>query len=117
MLTNYVTSLIRTWVPIGVGLLLAWLAQHFNVVLSGHTSDAVVAVITAALGAGWYAVVRLAEHRFPSLGWLLGSPAKPDYAALQADGSYLVTDLADDLGDFTGPDPLAVSGPSPMSED
>lgn len=114
MLTNYVTSLIRTWVPIGVGLLLTWLGEHFHVVLSGHTSDTLVAVVTAALGAGYYAAVRALEHRFPQLGWLLGAPVKPNYSKLQADGSYLITSVVDDaLGNFTGVDPLAVEGRDP----
>lgn len=113
MLTNYVTSLIRTWVPIGVGLLVAFLATHFHVVLSTKTSDALVAVVTAAAGALYYSVVRLLEERFPQLGWLLGKPARPHYAQLQADGSHLVTDLAEDLFNFTGPDPLEVEGLDP----
>lgn len=113
MLTNYVTSLIRTWVPIGVGLLVTFLATHFNVVLSGKTGDALVAVVTAAAGAVYYSVVRLLEERYPQLGWLLGKPAKPNYAQLQADGSYLVTDLEADLFNFTGPDPLEVEGSDP----
>jgi len=114
MLTNYVTSLIRTWVPILVGYALTWLGQHFHVVLSPNTSDQLVLVAGGALSAGYYAVVRALEHRFPRLGWLLGTPAKPDYAKLQADGSYLVTSVVDDtLGNFTSPDPLAVEGADP----
>lgn len=114
MLTNYVTSLIRTWTPIGVGLAATWLATHFNVILTGSTSDAVVAAVTAAAGAGYYATVRALEHRVPQLGWLLGTPAKPDYGQVTAEARHAAQDVADDvLGNFTGPDPLAQEGADP----
>lgn len=114
MLSNYLTSLIRTWTPIGVGLLATWAATHWHVVLSSHTSDLLVATVTAALGAGYYALVRAVEHRFPKLGWLLGSPAKPAYGQLQQDVTDLSGALAGDvLGNFTGPDPLAIDGRDP----
>lgn len=114
MLTNYVTSLVRTWVPIGVGLVLTWLAEHFHVIISSSTSDALVAVATAALSAGYYAVVRAVEHKVPSLGWLLGVPVRPDYATLRADAIDAGKAVLDDtLGNFGGPDPLDVEGRDP----
>jgi hypothetical protein len=107
MLSNYFTSLVRTWVPLAVGAALAWLTTRFHVVLDASTSDAVVAFVSAACGAGYYAGARLLEHHVPALGWLLGHPAKPDYAALRTGGKHLAENVADDIiGDFTSPDPL-----------
>jgi uncharacterized protein (DUF697 family) len=79
--TDYVLSVIRTWVPILVGTVGGWLAAH------GLNLDPSVAIGATAALAGiasgvYYAVVRALELKFPFLGALLGHTAKPTYAKL-----------------------------------
>ena len=74
---DFVTSLIRTYVPILVGQVAAWLALK-GVQLDEQT----VVAATAALGgllSAVYLVVRLIEQKFPQIGVLLGSTKKPEY--------------------------------------
>lgn len=67
-----VVSLIRTVVPIGIGAVLAWVATNYNVVVPERASSTVVVLTTAAITAGYYALARLVEKRFPRLGrWLV----------------------------------------------
>lgn len=65
------TSLVRTVVPIVVGWIIA------GAVKAGVSLDpaAVQALVTAI----YYAAVRCAERRWPTVGWLLGSPSQPTY--------------------------------------
>ena len=77
-MADLIPSLIRTYVPILVGQVAAWLA------LKGvQLDDATIVASTAALGgllsAVYYLVVRLLEQKFPQLGILLGSTKKPEY--------------------------------------
>lgn len=78
-MNNYVISLIRTWVPIGVGLLLTWLASSLHVVIDPSSQAGLVALCVAVLSAAYYALVRLLEKQFPWLGVLLGAVPKPTY--------------------------------------
>jgi hypothetical protein len=76
--SDYVPSLIRTYVPIGVGALAAWLAvKGLNV--NPTTQVAITALATAVLSGAYYAVARVLETKFPALGFLLGHKAKPVY--------------------------------------
>lgn len=81
MLNNYVISLIRTVSPILVGTLLAWAASSLHVVIGPSSQAGLVALCVAVLSAAYYALVRLLERKWPSLGVLLGVPAKPVYPA------------------------------------
>jgi hypothetical protein len=103
---TYVTSLVRTLVPFVVGWLL-------SLPLAGPVLDALdvsgdqargklAAALTVLLGAAWYALARLIEHRWPKAGVLLGVPTSPVYptqapadsaaAIAAAAGGQLVTD-------------------------
>lgn len=63
-------SIIRTAVPIIVGLLLGWAAR----VGLDLPSGAVTEIVTAAITAGYYALARLVESRWPGAGrWLLSA--------------------------------------------
>lgn len=73
-----VPSLIRTYVPIAVGAVLAWLASR-GVNVDDGAAQGLVAFLTALLSALYYAVARLLESRWPQAGWLLGSPKQPTY--------------------------------------
>lgn len=82
--SDYLTSLIRTWVPVIVGSVLAWLAAKTGIVLDENASGQVVLAVSAFFIGAYYGLVRWLEPRFPWLGWLLGSPKQPGYAPPQS---------------------------------
>lgn len=77
-MSDFFTSLIRTYVPIIVGAVAGWLTAK-----GVHVDANAVAGLTAFLGglfsAVYYLAVRLLEKKFPSAGVLLGSTKKPVY--------------------------------------
>ena len=77
-ITDYVISLIRTWVPIAVGSVAAWLVAH-GIGLDPGTAVGATAALSGVLSGVYYALVRLVEAKFPALGVLLGHTAKPSY--------------------------------------
>jgi len=77
-LNDTVTGLIRTWVPIGVGAVIAWFTAQ-GLSLDAETQTAVIVALTGVTQAVYYSVVRLLENQFPAIGWLLGSAKKPVY--------------------------------------
>lgn len=72
-MNDLVRSLVRTYVPVVVGLLVTW------GVLPSNLSEEAGAVAMALVTGLYYLAVRLAERRWPILGWLLGSPRQPSY--------------------------------------
>lgn len=89
MLSNYAISAIRTYVPIGVGALLAFLALHFGIVVDDKTEAALAVPLTAVLTGLYWTVVRLVEKKWPKAGLLLGVQAQPQYvtpANMHTDG-------------------------------
>lgn len=72
-------SLIRTYVPIGVGFVLAFLGRKFDVVLDDASSAALTSGVAALVAAVYYGVVRLLETRWKAVGWLLGLATAPTY--------------------------------------
>ena len=80
--SDFVPSLIRTYVPVGVGAALSWLALK-NVHVDAATQIQVTAILTAVLTAAYYTGVRALESRWPALGTVflgLGVKKKPGYA-------------------------------------
>jgi hypothetical protein len=81
---GYIQSLIRTWVPVAVGSVLAWAAVHWHIVVDPGAGVTVATIATAFCIAGYYALCRLVEKRWPRLGALLLSVGlvqdKPVYA-------------------------------------
>lgn len=69
-------SIIRTYVPIGVGALATFLARTLDVEID---TAATATAVTAVASAVWYGLVRLLEKRWPQFGWLLGAPKQPSY--------------------------------------
>ena len=67
-MNDFLVSLIRTWVPVLVGSLVAMIGVDID-----------AAAITGAAVAIYYAVVRALEMRFPQLGILLGRKSQPTY--------------------------------------
>lgn len=84
MLQNQIISYIRVGVVLAVGALLTWAAQSLHIVVSPHTQDGLVTLATAVVAFAYYLIVRELERRWPSLGVLLGVPAKPDYPEITA---------------------------------
>jgi len=71
-LSDPIVRLIRTWVPIGLGWLIAWLfglAPWLEDVLSINIETA-----TALTVAAYYALAAWLENFNPFFGWLLGIP-------------------------------------------
>lgn len=88
-MNDYITSNIRTYVPIGVGFLISFLASK-GVELDPDTRQLVMAAMTALAIGLYYSLARLIEMKWPSAGrWLLGSQKMPQYqgATLPATGS------------------------------
>lgn len=84
-MSDAVTGLIRTWVPVGVGAFVAWLLAH-NITIDPDAQKGLTVAATAVVIAVYYALVRLLESRWPWFGVLLGSTRQPTYAPLpQAD--------------------------------
>jgi hypothetical protein len=69
-------NLIRTYVPVAIGALIAWLAT-LGVSIDNATSAGFVAGLTGLATALYYTLVRVAESRWPKLGVLLGVPRAP----------------------------------------
>lgn len=70
------TSLVRTYAPLVVGVLVAWMAKV------GWNADTgfMLTVITAGASAIYYFVARLVEYKWPAIGrWLLGNTNPPSY--------------------------------------
>jgi hypothetical protein len=78
-MNDLILSYIRTYVPIGVGAVLSYLAVRFGVVVPEHLSTEATVVLTGAVIAGYYGIVRALEKRWPVFGRLLGSQQKPVY--------------------------------------
>ncbi len=89
-MSDYLTSIIRTLVPVGVGALLGWLASH-GITISETESAGLTAACVALAIAAYYALARAAEtSRYPWLAaigrFLLGGIArKPVYVPSDTD--------------------------------
>ncbi len=73
------SSIVRTFVAIGVGTVISYLARKWNIVFDGPTSDGVVQAFTAAAIGVYYAVIRLLESKSKVFGWFLGLAKQPKY--------------------------------------
>lgn len=67
-------SLVRTFVPLFVGMVATWAVRRFGVTID---NDTVTAAVTAGISFAYYAVVRFLEARKGSFGWLLGLARQP----------------------------------------
>jgi hypothetical protein len=77
-MNNFITSQIRTYVPIVVGGLVAWLTTRgFNI--DTDTQAGLVVVLTGLLQAVYYFLARLLETWNPKFGTLLGVQSQPKY--------------------------------------
>jgi len=81
---SYFVSLIRTWVPIGIGAVLTWLASTLGIVLGADTSVPLTVAAVGVVTAVYYAVARAVEKRWPGIGRILLAlgltSSRPTYA-------------------------------------
>ena len=78
-MNNFVTSLIRTYVPIVVGAIVSFLVTS-GIEIDANAQLGLVTFLTAVLQGAYYLAARLLEKKFPSIGGLLlGSSKKPEY--------------------------------------
>jgi sulfite exporter TauE/SafE len=80
--SDYIVSLIRTWVPILIGSGLTWASVNLGFVLDDRSSAAVVAATLVVVIGLYYALARALEARWPLLGKLLiglGAGKAPEY--------------------------------------
>lgn len=79
-MNNFVTSQIRTYVPIAVGSVFSWLLLNYGLNLDREIVTQVSALLTAGIIALYYLLARTLERRWPQVGkWLLGSGQQPVY--------------------------------------
>lgn len=77
--SNYVKNVIRTAVPAVVGAILAWLTKA-----TAGLGAQWIGVLAPVFGTAYYAILRWAETKVPSISWLLGAlPAQPVAPAAQ----------------------------------
>lgn len=77
-MNNFVTSLIRTWVPIVVGSVLSHLATA-GLDIDPHDAQGLITAVTGIFIAVYYLIARWLETNWPQLGWLLGTAKKVQY--------------------------------------
>lgn len=111
-------SLIRTWTPILVGALVAWLIS-LGIDVSDEVQAGLVVLLTAVLQGVYYLAARLLERRWPRLTVLLGSTQQPDsYSPTGTVPTGTVTP-ADPGQPAAGVPPAVTEGPDtpPVRED
>lgn len=74
-----IAGYLRTYVPVGIGLVLTLLARKYGVVIDDTISTSATVGLSGVVVAAYYAVVRGLEAKFPKLGWLLGFKGQPTY--------------------------------------
>lgn len=74
------SSLVRTYVPIIVGALAAWLLT-LGVTLDTDSQAGIIVGLTGIMQGIYYSIVRLIEKKYPKFGLLLGKEGTPSYEA------------------------------------
>jgi hypothetical protein len=74
-MNDYAVSHIRTYIPIGIGVVATWLLSY-GIDIDGPE---LATAVTAAASAVYYGVVRLLAERWPLVGVLLGVNQAPTY--------------------------------------
>ena len=95
-MNSFIISLIRTYVPVAVGVALTWLASTLHIVIYPSSQAGLVALCVAVLTSAYYLLARFLESKIPALG----VPAKPHYkpASHDLDGNAPVADGGLDFG-------------------
>jgi hypothetical protein len=91
---GFMESLIRTCVPVGVGAAITWLAVHWRIVLPPGASATAGIVTSGLVIAGYYALARIVERRWPRVGrWMIALNlvrAKPPVYLQQTENAKIV---------------------------
>ncbi len=98
--SNYITSVIRTIVPVIVGSVAGFLLKH-GIDIHG---DELATVLIAACISGYYSLVRFIETKKPSFGWLLGVAKSPGAYVTATETAVVVKE---DEKAIVVPDPAA----------
>jgi hypothetical protein len=77
-MNSFVTSFIRTYVPIVVGAVVSYLVT-LGIQLDAETQAGMVVTLTGVSQAVYYAIARFLESKFPKAGVLLGSAKQVVY--------------------------------------
>lgn len=67
-MNNYQKNIVRTFVPVLVASVVAWLTKAEK-----HLTPAELAVVIPVGSTVYYAIVRKLEELFPKFSWLLGA--------------------------------------------
>jgi hypothetical protein len=78
-MSDLVLSYIRTYVPIGIGALLSYIAVRWGIGVPEDVSKEVAVAVTALVVALYYGIVRALEKKWPWFGTLLGAKKEPVY--------------------------------------
>lgn len=96
---NVIPSVIRTGVPVVVGVGVSFAAAK-GIHISPETEAQVVVLIGAAAASTYHWLVRLLEEHWPRFGWMLGVARAPDYRQ-GGNHDYVSTTKYDDAGNVT----------------
>ncbi len=78
-MSDFLLSLVRTYVPIAVGGVAAWLIT-LGIVIDPEIQAAGVIFFTGVITALYYFAARLLELKWPTFGLLLGARKAPAYS-------------------------------------
>ena len=76
---NQLAAYIRTFVPMAVGWVLAFLALNYGFEVSAETELALATGLGGFLAATYYFLVNLVAKKWPAAQWLLGYNQTPSY--------------------------------------
>lgn len=92
-MSQYIVSVIRTWVPVIVGYFIGWLLS-LGIDVGGEAEAALTLALGAIATSIYYALARWLETKFPSAGILLGYIRQPVYV----DPNKTPTEQSEKLG-------------------
>jgi hypothetical protein len=78
-MSDAIIGAIRTYVPIVIGAVVAYLAERYNIVIDEETSMALVTALGGLVAIVYWTLVRLAASKLPAVGVLLGYNVQPKY--------------------------------------
>lgn len=96
---NVVPSVIRTGVPLLVGVVVSFAAAR-GVEVSAELEAEMVVLLGAVAAGVYHWLVRLLEERWPRFGWLLGMATAPVYGGVGG-ADYVSTTTYDEDGRIT----------------
>lgn len=77
-MSDFVTSLIRTYTPMIVGGVVSFLTAK-GLDIPEESVMGVTTFLTVVISGAYYGIVRFLETRYPAIGILLGKRSEPKY--------------------------------------